>query len=326
MCELDFLTSSIHSPMNCIKSHTAIQPDIRNSAIHVPHSPPLRNSIISPCATEKDLPPIDDPTRLVEWGGRLPSRRRLIGGLGVSSLIALGGNLGGCSSALLSSFDNGKTAQAIGIDILIPINGKKRYRDQRKGFELTFPSMWLQDYTIAEREQRRAEARRAIDPPSLSTVRSRQQQVQEPTVAFGPAGSNGESNISVIVAPIFPGFTMQGSFGSPEEGARRFLGSIAPQGSGRVATLVRAIERPTSELAVGGAEPLYELEYIIQGPGFNRHNVSVIGTQLIQSGGHMQPFLYTFNAQCPQNRWATLQPLLVASASSFTLLPGARLV
>jgi hypothetical protein len=309
-----------------LTANTLIQSsDIRNSVIYVLHRP-LRNSIISPCATGKDLPPIDDPTKLVSWGGRLPSRRRLIGGLGVSSLIALGGNLGGCSSVLLSSFDNGKTAQALGIDILIPINGKKRYRDQRKGFELTIPSSWLQDYTIAEREQRRAEAKRAIDPPSLSTVRIRQQQVQEPTVAFGPAGSNGETNISVIVAPIFPGFTMEGSFGSPEEGARRFLGSIAPEGSSRVASLVRAIKRPTSEAAVGGAEPLYELEYIVQGPGFNRHNVSVIGTQLIQSGSQMQPFLYTFNAQCPQDRWETLQPLLVASASSFTLLPGARLV
>ncbi len=51
---------------------------------------------------------------------------------------------------------------------------------------------------------------------------------------------SGEENISVIVAPIFVGFRLEG-LGSPEEAARRFIATtFAPEGSGKEGALVSA--------------------------------------------------------------------------------------
>ena len=293
-------------------------PNLRNTS--------SRPTFVTPCKAtpDEDLP--RSATELVTWGGKLPSRRRFIGGISTSLLIALGGNLGGCTSFLLSTFDKTHIAQELGIDALIPINGRKRFKDSRFGFELTYPSEWLQDYTIAERQQRRAEKRRAIDPPSLK-AKQQDQSIEEPLVAIGPPGSTGEINLSVIAAPIFPGFTIRGSFGSPEEGALRFLNSIAPEGSGRTATLIRASERSNASASSSSeklkdVEPVYELEYLVRGPGFYRHNLSVVATQMIPNIEErlLQPYLYTFNAQCPQDEWEKLQPLLTEASSSFKLL------
>ena len=72
-----------------------------------------------------------------------------------------------------------------------------------------------------------------------------------PDSAFGPPGrlnkrgvsEQGDTNVSVIVTRLAPGFSLQGTLGSPQSAAETLLRvSLAPEGSGRTATLVYAVE------------------------------------------------------------------------------------
>ena len=64
--------------------------------------------------------------------------------------------------------------------------------------------------------------------------------------AFGPAGSTGELNISVIVAPIQPDFSLE-SLGNPEQAGQRILDTtIATKSSGVTASLLSASQRCSS--------------------------------------------------------------------------------
>eukprot|EP00882_Tetradesmus_deserticola_P018184 GHRQ01019513.1.p4 GENE.GHRQ01019513.1~~GHRQ01019513.1.p4 ORF type:complete len:138 (-),score=35.91 GHRQ01019513.1:937-1350(-) len=106
--------------------------------------------------------------------------------------------------------------------------------------EFQYPAQWLADQTLLYRAAQRGEAARSLDPPSLARQR---RDVVEPSAAFGPAGSTGEENISVIVAPIFQGFQLQ-SLGAADAAGRYFLDNIvAPAGSDKTATLLAAQER-----------------------------------------------------------------------------------
>jgi hypothetical protein len=54
---------------------------------------------------------------------------------------------------------------------------------------------------------------------------------------------SGEENISIIVAPIFEGFSLS-SLGTPQAAAQQFLDTIAaPAGSDKTAALVAAEQR-----------------------------------------------------------------------------------
>lgn len=57
----------------------------------------------------------------------------------------------------------------------------------------------------------KAELERSLDPPPLNSTKSgnrrRRRSVNEPVVAFGPPGSTGELNVSVIVSPVTPDFS-----------------------------------------------------------------------------------------------------------------------
>lgn len=56
-------------------------------------------------------------------------------------------------------------------------------------------------------------------------------------------GCSGEENVSVVVAPIMPGFTL-GALGGPDAAGRFFLDSIvAPPGSNKSAQLLGSAER-----------------------------------------------------------------------------------
>lgn len=68
--------------------------------------------------------------------------------------------------------------------------------------EFVYPSNWVGDQTILYRAAGKAE--RSRDLPSLSSSNGdrRGKNVNEPVVAFGPPGSNGELNVSVIVAKV----------------------------------------------------------------------------------------------------------------------------
>lgn len=67
--------------------------------------------------------------------------------------------------------------------------------------------------------------------------------VAEPEAAYGPPGSTGEENISVVVAPIQPGFKLE-SLGTAEQAGRRFLETtVASINANREAKLLAAESR-----------------------------------------------------------------------------------
>eukprot|EP00798_Chlamydomonas_sp_ICE-L_P013022 gene13022-3530_t len=265
-----------HLPLRPLPiNHVSALPALESiSRLHArpPLRPPCAQSGGPPPAPKSDPPKVKpdllDPSQTIVWGGTLPSSRRAVVGVLASTAIVLGGDLGGITSWLLG-LDN----------------------------EFVFPGSWLADQTLVVRAARRAEAERFMDltPIESEQVRIKQQEarafqnVTEPVVAFGPPNSVGEENISVIVAPIYPGFKLA-SLGTPEQSANIFMGMIAPEGSGKEAQLIESGQR----LGPGG-QLYYFVEYRIKGKSFYRHNVSVYGSK--------NDKLYTFNAQCPVPKW-----------------------
>merc|ERR1719343_122589 len=136
-----------------------------------------------------------------------------------------------------------------------------------------------------------------------------------PDAAFGPPGilnskgvSTSDTNVSVIVSNTTPGFTLK-SLGAPEEAALKLLeNSIAPQGSGKIATLISAVEE------VRNGVPLYQFEYRIE-KGLDRRvklqSISVI----TERGGD----LITLTVVAPVNDWMN-DSSLRRIATSFQLL------
>ncbi|KAF8072575.1 poc1a [Scenedesmus sp. PABB004] len=248
------------------------------------------------------------PTDAIVWGGRLPSRRRATVGLATAAGIALGGNLGGVTSWLLG-LDGGRLAARLHADVLVPVRGFKRCLDAANGFEFVYPAAWLADQTLLYRAAQRAEAARSLDPQPLRRPARRAREVVEPVAAFGPPGSSGEENVSVIVAPIYAGFELQ-SLGPPAGAAQAFLDTIAapPRGDKAAALLAAAQRRDASGVLY------YTFEFTIAKAGaFDRHNVAVLASR--------GDLLYTLTAQCPASRWAADGPALRAAAESFALTP-----
>lgn len=248
----------------------------------------------------------EEVTDFVKWGGTLPSgRRAVVGGLG-GLAIALVGNLGGISSFLLS-LDGGDLAAKSRVDVLIPVGGYKRAYNTRTGYEFQLPASWLVDQRLYRRAVEQAEARRGLDPPSLSRQNAPERRVAEPQVAYGPPGSTGEENVSIIAAPIQAGFRLE-ELGSAEEVGQRFLSTtIAPRGMGLEAQLLSATQRQDEQGTV-----YYTIEYTVKSSKFYRHNLSVYGTR----GG----LLYTLNVQCPQDKFETEASLLRPITDSFKIL------
>lgn len=130
--------------------------------------------------------------------------------------------------------------------------------------------------------------------------------VPEPSAAFGPPGSTGEENISVIVAPIRDGFKLE-NMGSPAEAAQRFLSTtVAPPGSDRTAMLLSARSK------TGDDQLYYIMEFIVSTPKFDRHDIAVYGAR--------NGFLYTMNCQCPEKLWEKEGGNLNIAADSFRII------
>ncbi|KAK6143922.1 hypothetical protein DH2020_024270 [Rehmannia glutinosa] len=127
-------------------------------------------------------------------------RRRLLSGTGAASVLAVGANFGGVTSFLLGF--SPEAARGLKLDALYPVGGYSRYIDTNEGFEFVYPESWLGDQTLLYRAAGKAE--RSLDPPPLggSGGQGRRRNVNEPAVAFGPPGSTGELNVSVIVSPV----------------------------------------------------------------------------------------------------------------------------
>lgn len=156
-------------------------------------------------------------------------QRRLLLGVGSASLVALGANFGGLTSFLIGL--SPQTGRALKLDVLYPIRGYSRYIDTNEGFgefyffqldealncvswknqliliyhtEFVYPADWVGDQTLLYRAAKKSELQRSLDPPPLNPnkVKPNNLNVNEPVVAFGPPGSTGELNVSVIVSPV----------------------------------------------------------------------------------------------------------------------------
>ncbi|KAG9140561.1 hypothetical protein Leryth_016058 [Lithospermum erythrorhizon] len=127
-------------------------------------------------------------------------RRRLLTGMFTASLVACGANFGGITSFLLGFFP--ENARGLKLDVLYPIGGFSRCLDTNDGFEFIYPDDWVGDQRLLYRAAGKAE--RSLDPPPLADQgnRDRHKDVNEPAVAFGPPGSNGELNVSVIASQV----------------------------------------------------------------------------------------------------------------------------
>jgi hypothetical protein len=138
-------------------------------------------------------------------------------------------------------------------------------------------------------------------------------------LAYGPPGrldprtgvsEQGDTNVSVIVSEGLNGFSLKGTLGTPTEAAEKLLQfSLAPAGSGRTATLLRAEE--------DAERRVYQFEYdVVRGGG--RPPLQAIS--VIAAGQPVGTQLLTLTVTAPRDTWAT-NPVLATKlrkiASSF---------
>lgn len=266
----------------------------------------------------KTPPPPAPASGNVDFDGKLPLfapevfRRRFVLGTIAGTGIALGADFLGCTSAILSL--NPEFFRELRADVLYPIGGYKRCLETSKGFEFIYPKTWVGDQTLLYRAVQRGERERSLDLPALRQRQQWQQSIRkpmptEPVVAFGPPGSLGELNVSVVVAPVADSFTLE-KLGDPTEAGLLILKrSIAPEGSNKVAHLVEAASREDANGVV-----YYNMEYTVEGPSFSRHNVAVYA---VSSAAE----LYTWSAQAPQSLWSSVEAQFRVISRSFQLLP-----
>ncbi|KAL5983834.1 PsbP domain-containing protein 7, chloroplastic, partial [Asimina triloba] len=254
-----------------------------------------------------ELPPLKEKTPAEEFAPLAAVfRRRLLLGVGSASLVAVGANFGGITSFLLGF--SPETGRKLKLDVLYPVDGYSRCLETSQGFEFIYPADWVGDQRLLYRAAGKAEAERSLDPPSLNDERStrRPKKINEPIVAFGPPGSDGELNVSVIVSPVPLDFSIE-AFGSPKEVGEAVIRTIA--GSGRRpnvnAILIDSSLREDPSRKIN----YYRLEFRVESPSFRRHNVAICAVWK----GH----LFTLNAQAPESVWPRVRDEFYKIADSF---------
>ena len=237
--------------------------------------------------------------------------RRIFLGVSSATGIALAGNLFGVTSNLLTNIPE-EQVEATGLDTYFPRGNYKRCRTSEYTFVI--PKEWVAD-TFVEL----AKAQRKVQPLDYSMQQSTQRAkpVQTlPDSAYGPPGrlnqkgvsQAGDTNVSVIVSSGLVGFTLGGTLGTPNEAAETLLTkSIAPEGSGRKATLLRAFDDSSKQT--------YQFEYIVdrgeRGPPLR--NIAVIAAS--PAGDK----LYTLTVVAPAEKWKGEDAKLRKIADSFHL-------
>lgn len=73
--------------------------------------------------------------------------------------------------------------------------------------EFIYPASWVGDQRLLYRAAEKSEFKRSLDPPPLNSSNGGRRNINEPVVAFGPPGSTGELNVSVIVSPVSRDFS-----------------------------------------------------------------------------------------------------------------------
>ena len=229
------------------------------------------------------------------------SPRRIVLAMTSTTALALGANFLGITSLFLRV--NEPLARKLKLDTVYEVSGYRRDRNDEKGYEFLFPNEYLADQTIARRNAMRKA--QTLDLPSLRDTKG-QKNVGEPESAFGPMGTNGEENMSVIVQTSTKGFDL-GQFGDAEEQASWLLeNALARPGSGKEAKLFSA-----SETIGEDGIKYYQFEYTIKTANWYRRNVAVFA-QNKNTGD-----VYTFVAQCPVERWDGMGEKFRKSANSF---------
>lgn len=320
--------SSSAMPCSCFKLAPGLLSSVSSAAPCTSTAPPAASSRKLGCSSttlvvraakdeqETTTPPPAPATGNVDFDGKLPLfapsvfRRRFVLGTIGGTVIALGADFLGSTSAILSL--NPEFFRGLRADVLYPISGYKRCLETSKGFEFIFPQTWVGDQTLLYRAVQRGERERSLDLPALRQQQQppiRKPRPTEPVVAFGPPGSLGELNVSVIVAPVAEGFTLEKLGGPTDAGMLILKRSIAPEGSNKVAQLVEAAARRDASGVL-----YYTMEYTVEGPSFFRHNVAVYA---VSNAGE----LYTCSAQAPQSLWPTVEAQFRVISLSFRLLP-----
>lgn len=227
--------------------------------------------------------------------------RRVVLGMAAGLGVAVGGNLGGITSLFLGL--NVGLSRTLKLDALYPVNGFKRCLE--RNFEFLYPATWVGDQRLLYRAAERAEQQRLYGQPDTKSVRKAS--LVEPLVAFGPPGSSGELNVSVIVAPVPLDFRLD-KIGDPKETGEVILKSFVASGTSKVSpTLINA--EKSEEVSNGERLLYYKLEFSVEGESFSRHNVSVY----VAYNGQ---FL-SMNAQTPEVMWARVKEQFFEMANSF---------
>lgn len=220
--------------------------------------------------------------------------RRIALGTISATGIALAGNFLGVTSRLLTTVPE-ERVEAIGIDAYFPRGDYKRCQTPEYTFVL--PKEWVAD-TFVEL----AKAQRKVQPLDYSMQQDQRSRkiTTLPDSAYGPPGrlnqkgvsQQGDTNVSVIVSSGLSGFTLEGTLGTPRDAAETLLSkSIAPEGSGRVATLQRAVEDR------GGQT--YQFEYVVD-RGARAPPLKNIAVIAASPAGDK---LYTLTVVAPAEKW-----------------------
>ena len=223
---------------------------------------PIENTTASPTTSSSGNsatnankpPPIPRPTPELMMRALNTSPRRIFLSTLASSGIALTSNFFGVTSNILSAIPE-TTVEKTGLDLLYPRGDMKRFKSGEFQYTFVVPKEWVQDTAV---ELAKIQSRAA----ALDYNMKKSNNGSIPDAAFGPPGkftekgiSNSDTNISTLVSKVRPGFTLR-SLGSPTEAAEKLLRvSLAPEGSGKVATLLAACEE------VRGESNLYQFEY-----------------------------------------------------------------
>lgn len=153
--------------------------------------------------------------------------------------------------------------------------GLKAYVDGADGYEFLYPNGWL--------------------PVKVS---------DGPDVIFRDLIEETE-NVSVVVSPVASEQSLA-DLGTPSEVGQRLAQKVlAPANSGREAELISA------EAYQSGSQDYYILEYAINLPGRQRHNLS--STTLSRGK------LYTLSVSTPEQRWPRVQNILKDVVNSFSV-------
>jgi len=243
------------------------------------------------------------------------SPRRLFLGSLSASAIALSGNFCGVTSFLLDKFPD-DSVENTGLDQYYPKGDYKRFKSGEFGYTLVVPKEWVQDTAVelAKIQRRAGNLDYSMSAKSPGGAGSG----SVPDVAYGPTGNlndrgipQSDTNLSTIATKLRPGLTLKRSLGSPTDAAETLLKvSLAPEGSGKIATLLGAREETR------GAGQIYTFEYKID-RGSKGVPLRAISNIAVQGGDT----LITMTVVAPEKEWCgDYEAKLRKTAESFKVI------